>query len=530
MPKLAAIYARVSSAKQKEGETINSQLFPLQKMAEERGYLIPNGWVFKDDGISGATLQRPALDELRAQIHEGDVDAVFIYSPDRLSRKYAYLLLLEMEFQKCNTELIFFNTPKASNPEEQLSLHFKAIFAEYERAQITERCRRGRLYRARQGNISVVPRAPYGYVFNKKNGSSIASYSVQDNEAQIVKRIYHLFALEQKSILHIARQLQQDGIKSPRGNVKWHQSTIRDILRNPAYTGTTYFGKTEKSEGFSDKIIRTKKGKKTCPPKDRKMRSKELWIPLQVPQIIDEKVFLEARGRLDVNQQLASRNTKEPSILQGLLICKLCGSAYYKKVRNASPNGKRWRYYCCSKRMDTGECKNRSFKQDELDDAIWKYIIDLLKNPVLIEEEIKKRAEDIAQNPQQERRCHEIEKETLRLKRARDKLLDAYQEGDCLTLDDLRKRMKGLDLQRISLEKELQGLQAQAMQNKQNNALKSSLEHFQKCLEKSNTLSIKDKQKVLRMLVDKIVVGTEIEVHHQIPVFENSPLQPDRYL
>src|SRR5437660_1413583 len=143
MKKLAAIYARVSSLKQKEGETVQSQLSTLLTMAERQNFTIPEGWIFKDEGFSGSNLRRPSLEELRALIHEGDVNAVLVYSPDRLSRKYAHQLLLEMEFEKCATELIFFNTPRAANAEEQLSLHFKSIFAEYERAQIAERCRRG---------------------------------------------------------------------------------------------------------------------------------------------------------------------------------------------------------------------------------------------------------------------------------------------------------------------------------------------------------------------------------------------------
>src|SRR6266404_3887196 len=139
MRQKAAIYTRVSSVKQKEGENIQSQVAALVEYAAKLGYEIPDGWIFKDEGFSGSTLQRPGLDSLREIVYEGCLDAILVYSPDRLSRKYAYQLLLEIEFQKQRVELLFFNTPIAKNPEEQLSLHFKSIFAEYERAQITER-------------------------------------------------------------------------------------------------------------------------------------------------------------------------------------------------------------------------------------------------------------------------------------------------------------------------------------------------------------------------------------------------------
>ena len=95
MKKNAAIYARVSSLKQKEGDNIQSQVSALIEFANKENYIIPTGWTFTDEGYSGSILQRPALDELRELIQEGDVDAVLVYSPDRLSRKYAFQLILD---------------------------------------------------------------------------------------------------------------------------------------------------------------------------------------------------------------------------------------------------------------------------------------------------------------------------------------------------------------------------------------------------------------------------------------------------
>lgn len=530
MKKLAAIYARVSSLKQKEGETVQSQISSLLSLAKQQNFTIPEDWIFKDEGFSGSTLQRPSLDELRVLIHDGEINAVLVYSPDRLSRKYAHQLLLEMEFEKCATELIFFNTPRATNAEEQLSLHFKSIFAEYERVQIAERCRRGRLYKARQGNISVLPQAPYGYCYNKKNGLEPPSYSIVKEKADVVKKIYSLYSSEWMSISDIIRQLHEKGIKSPGGNLKWHSSTIRDILRNPAYTGTAYFGRTEKVDGFSEKIYRTKKGRVNGPPKDRKAREKNMWTPIPIPEIIDEHIFLRAQERLDVNKQLASRNTKELSILQGLLICEKCGSPYYKKTRGVLSNGNKISYYCCSNRLKSGDCRNRSFRLEELDKVVWEHITGLLKNPSLIEEEIQRRAINVTDDSKMLNRRHEVEKEIVRLVKARDKLLDAFQDGECLTIDELRKRIKMLDQKKSLLEKELQGMQAEVLLKEQNRAIRSTIEHFQKSLDSSHSLSTKEKQKVLRILVDKVILGQEIEIHHCIPITQNSPLKPDRQL
>ena len=96
--KPAALYARVSSDRQKENHTISSQLAALVEYAETHGYLVPPEWRFQDEGYSGATLLRPGLEALRDLAAAGHLEAVLIYSPDRLSRKYAYQVLLAEEF------------------------------------------------------------------------------------------------------------------------------------------------------------------------------------------------------------------------------------------------------------------------------------------------------------------------------------------------------------------------------------------------------------------------------------------------
>src|SRR5256884_4725525 len=92
MNKLAAIYARVSSDRQREDKTIASQTRSLREYAQVQGYTVPSEWVFEDEGYSGATLARPGLERLRDLVAEGQVQAVLVYGPDRLSRvaKYAF--------------------------------------------------------------------------------------------------------------------------------------------------------------------------------------------------------------------------------------------------------------------------------------------------------------------------------------------------------------------------------------------------------------------------------------------------------
>ena len=161
--KAAAIYARVSSEQQKEENTIASQTAALIDFAREQGYSVPDEWVIEDEGFSGASLLRPGLERLRDLAAEGHIQTVLIHSPDRLSRKYAYQVLLTEEFARHGVETIFLKAPHSDTPEDQLMLQFQGMIAEYERAQILERSRRGKRHRAKAGQVSVLCAAPYGY-------------------------------------------------------------------------------------------------------------------------------------------------------------------------------------------------------------------------------------------------------------------------------------------------------------------------------------------------------------------------------
>jgi site-specific DNA recombinase len=174
----AAIYARVSSARQKEQETIGSQTAALRSHAGQLGLDVCEQWVFEDDGHSGATLVRPALERLRDLVAQMPVDVVLIYSPDRLARKYAYQALLIDEFARAGSNVIFVRGPSSDSPEDALLVQFQGMIAEYERAQIIERTRRGKTHRARQGTVNVLSGAPFGYRYVRRSEHADARYEV----------------------------------------------------------------------------------------------------------------------------------------------------------------------------------------------------------------------------------------------------------------------------------------------------------------------------------------------------------------
>src|SRR3954465_9464679 len=194
--KTAAIYTRVSSDQQKENKTIDSQVDELLGFAEEHGYVVPREYVFKDEGYSGAILVRPGLERVRDLSAEGQIQVVLIYSPDRLSRNYAYQVVLMDEFASCGVEVIFINSPRAETPEEALLLQFQGMISEYERAMIKERSRRGKRSKAKAGIINVLGGAPLGYKYIRKTPQSTASYQIIEQEASLVREIFKLYTEE----------------------------------------------------------------------------------------------------------------------------------------------------------------------------------------------------------------------------------------------------------------------------------------------------------------------------------------------
>src|SRR5450755_4729359 len=207
--RMAAIYARVSSAQQREENTIASQTASLIEFANQHELEVPKEWVLEDEGYSGATLERPGLERVRDLAAEGQIQVVLAYSPDRLSRKYAYQILLIEEFARYGVETSFVKSPQGNSPEDQLLVQFQGMIAEYERAQILERSRRGKRHRAQQGSISVLSGAPYGYRFVKNSGSTAAYYEVVGAEADVVRLVFQTYIEQAASINEITRMLNE---------------------------------------------------------------------------------------------------------------------------------------------------------------------------------------------------------------------------------------------------------------------------------------------------------------------------------
>jgi site-specific DNA recombinase len=522
MNKAAAIYARVSSNRQKENHTIASQTAALLAHASAHGYAVPAEWVFEDEGYSGAVLARPGLEALRDLAAEGQIGAVLIHSPDRLSRKYAYQILLAEEFARCGIELIYLKSPAGATPEDQLVVQFQGMIAEYERAQIAERSRRGKRHKAQQGTVNVLSGAPYGYRYVRKSESSSAYYEVIEAEAQVVRMVFEVYTQQRLSINAMARMLNERQIPTRSSTTRWERSTVWGMLRNPAYSGKACYGKTEQRP--RQRITRQLRQRNGVASRDSASheRPRQEWIEVPVPALVTEEIFSLAQEQLQKNAHHSPRRTIEPTLLQGILVCQQCGYALYRTSTRTSKQ--KINYYRCIgsdgyRRLKGPVCANRPIRQDSLDRIVWDEIIRLLDDPSLIQSEIDRRRKTALESNPLHKREEDLRREQARLEKCSERLISAYQEA-LMTLPQLRQRMPALHRQIHAVEAELHSLEIAAVDDARYLQLAETLATFRgKLRARAETLDIGQRQQILRLLVKEILVSNDtITVRHSLPI------------
>ena len=527
--KTAAIYARVSSDKQREENTIASQTAALVAFAREQQFAVPPEWVFEDDGYSGASLVRPGLERVRDLAAEGLIQAVLV---DPTAVRYAHKILLIEELARAGVETLFIRAPRGSTPEDELLVQFQGMIAEYERAQILERSRRGKRHRARQGEVSVLSGAPFGYRFIRKTDHSAAYYQIDEEQARIVRRMFELYTIEGLSIGAIAGLLNEQAIPTCKRRGRWERSTVWGMLRNPAYKGQACFGKTTMAPRQRiTRPIRLRGGIASRNSASHE-RPREDWIPIAVPPIVSEETFALAQERLEANKTHAPRRTITPSVVQGLVSCAKCGYALYRTSTRSSARA--IHYYRCLgsdawRRLSGSVCNNRPVRQDLLDEVVWSEIVRLLEDPQLIQNELDRRLAAAREADPTKRREDALRRDLARIRKSIDRLLTAYQES-LLSLDELRERMPNLRRREQADNAELQAIVDQSADRAAYLRLAETLTTFLTRLRSSaDVLDISERQRVLRLLVKDILVGDDkIIIRHSIPLPTGSDGPPAR--
>ena len=526
--RMAAIYARVSSEQQREENTIASQTASLIEFAKSHDLEVPEEWVFEDKGYSGATLERPGLERVRDLAAEGHIQVVLAYAPDRLSRKYAYQILLIEELARHGVETLFVRAPQGDSAEDQLLVQFQGMIAEYERAQILERSRRGKRHRAHSGEISVLSGAPYGYRYIRKTDEAPAAYTVYEAEAGVVRRIYEMYTLQGLSIGEITRRLNAEGIPTRKVSARWERSTVWAVLRNPAYRGVACFGKTRAST--RTRVMRPQRRRGVTAPTmtEGHERPREEWIEIPVPALVSEESFARAQELLQENKIRSRRRTIEPSVVQGLVSCQKCGYAFARTSTRTS--ARKIHYYKCIgsdswRKLGGPVCDNRRLvRQDLLDQIVWAEVIRLLEDPTLIQQELDRRLAAARSSDPTKKHEQNLQRELIHVGKGIERLLNAYQEG-LLSIEQLRERMPGLRQREQMLRTELRAIADQVSDRAAFLRLAETLTAFLTRLRSTaETLNVAERQRIVRLLVKDVLVGdNDITIRHSIPIPSGSP-------
>src|SRR5947209_674021 len=528
MMRMAAIYARVSSEQQREENTIASQTASLIEFAQAHDLEVPKEWVFEDEGYSGATLERPGLEHVRDLTAEGQIQVVLAYSPDRLSRKYAYQILLIEEFARHGVETLFVKSPQGDSAEDQLLVQFQGMIAEYERAQILERSRRGKRHRAHIGEISVLSGAPYGYRYIRKTDEAPAAYIVYEAEARVVQRIYEMYTVQGFSIGEITRRLNAENIPTRKESARWERSTVWAVLRNPAYRGVACFGKTRVST--RSRVVRPQRRRGVTVPSVTvgHERPREEWIEIPVPALVTQESFARAQELLQENKLRSRRRTIAPSVVQGLVSCAKCGYAFSRTSTQTS--ARKIHYYKCIgsdswRKLGGPVCDNGRFiRQELLDQLVWAEVIRLLEDPALIQQELDRRLAAARSSDPTAKREQSLQRELTHVGKGIDRLLNAYQEG-LLSIEQLRERMPALRQRQQTLRAELQAIADQTNDRAAFLRLAETLTAFLARLRSAaETLSVIERQRIVRLLVKDVLLGEDtITIRHSIPIPSGPP-------
>src|SRR3954465_8257468 len=379
----AAIYARVSTERQERQQTIDSQLAALRAWAEAQGHSLVEQHVFRDEGYSGSRLDRPGLDGLRDAVRDAAIDVVAVLSPDRLARKYAYQVLLLEEFRRAGCEVAFLQRPISDDPNDQLLLQIQGAIAEYERAVLAERFRRGKLQKARDGHIPSA-KAPYGYRYEPRREAVPARLVVDEAEADMVRQLHAWVMEEGLTVRQCVKRLNAGPWATRSGRQQWAPSVVHHVLSDPVYTGTAYANRFEyvvpkKARGRSPRS-----GERTS----RRPRRPEQWIAIPVPALIDQQAWDSVQDRLARNAATSFRHSQRHDyLLRCLLKCGTCGLGIHGCYFPGHQGRRGRRYYRCAgtSPLTSGresKCPKARIEADVLEQVVWDHVAGLLSDPV----------------------------------------------------------------------------------------------------------------------------------------------------
>ena len=519
--KLIATYARVSenpniktsetseSSIESEGkeQTIKNQIMAFADLAKKNNWRIIQE--YKDDDWSGDILERPELDKLRldAKNKNRAWEALLIYDPDRLARRYSYQELVMDELREAGVELLFVTVSTPKNHEEKMMMGVRGIFNEWERMKISERFRLGKLRKVREGHL-LVSEALYGYDYIRgdKENKIHGHYKINDKEAEVVRNIFSWVGENGLTIRAVVRKLQDLGIK-PRKSKRgvWATSTLTTMLRNKAYIGEAHWGSSYAV--VPEKPIKIEKYKKMR-KSSRKIKPEDQWIEskIPVPKIIEPGLFMQVREQLKNNLTFSTRCTKNEYLLAGKIRCS-CGRT---RGGEGAQHGKHL-YYRCNDRNYSfplpSTCPEKGINARIADQLVWDKVSGLMTSSKLITYQINRYANSRKNKIESTiGDTKTIEREVTKLKGQEERYNRAYGAG-VFSLEQLREYAIPLRDQITLLESQITKARLQqfeigipAMPNQ-----KEILEYTRIATEKLRDLNFETKRGIIMNVLDKVI-------------------------
>jgi site-specific DNA recombinase len=508
---IVALYARVSSDRQKETETISSQVQELQEFAAGEGLAIDERHIYCDEGESGYYLDRPALDRLRDAARDGLIDALLVQNPDRLARRYAYQVLLLEEFKRWKVAVRFLKQPPPESPEQKLLVQIQGVISEYERARIMERTRRGRLYWARQGR-PVCSHVPFGYRYIPRNRDEPPSLEVDEEAAPIVREIFQWYVSEGLNIRHIASRLTDRKVPPPKGDISyWDPSTVSFILKNEAYLGRWYLNRFKREPGSAQKRPRNIR------------RSREEWIPIPVHPLLSPEDFMKAQQIRESGRHGGAKPLRYPEthLLRRLVECGACG----RKMTAHNHSSGEFRYYWC-RGPDTrrflplnSRCPHATVSAPPLDDLVWSDVVSLLTDPQLLLTAWKEQNRMSENQGLSREEIRRLKRQMIDADTQRQRLLDAYQEG-AIELEELTARRRVIDEKTEKIQMNLDGFSRIDKEELSFADLGENIHQVCQSLANGlNSMGMKERMGLAQKLIEKVVVEKQdVKIHYRFPV------------
>jgi site-specific DNA recombinase len=521
----AAIYVRVSTPKQTENQTIEQQIIRLKTHIEEQGWILKADHIYRDDGYSGAKLNRPGLDSLRDRAALAEFDIVLVTVPDRLSRNYVHQMLLIEEFERHHIRVEFLERPMSDKPHDRLLLQIRSAVAEYERTLIGERMRRGRLMKYRAGQLLPWGRRPYGYQLDPERPRNPAGVRLDEAEAAMVAEIFAWYLEPRGTWYQVAKRLNELGVRTPLGKKGWQTSTIRGILTNPAYTGTAYANRmrTVPAKQRSSALRPVGSGQSTV------IRPKEEWIPIPVPSIVSEETFERVQAKLAQNQKAASRNNKRHQyLLRGLVSCGHCRLSATGRTLN-----RKYHYDICHGRRNplhtfrNQPCTARYAPASQLDELVWQDLCQVLSDIEIVNHALE-RAHGGHWIPQElQARIKNLETTKKQLAQQQDRLLEAYLAG-VIELAEFERTRQDLAQKQEVLAQQAAQLRTKTVQQTELNETLTSIEAFcEQLVPVLKNASFTQKRQLVELLIDRVIVTDEVvEIRYVVPTQPEGPPIP----